>query len=43
MAFENIHFVINGEEVCFTELLNMILEFVKKIVKFEFPEVGEVL
>ena len=37
--FEN----VSWDGIKFTDLVNMIIEFVLKIVKFEFPEVGEVI
>jgi len=37
--FEN----VSWEGINFTALVNMIIEFVLKIVKFEFPELGEIM
>ena len=41
--FANVHYVFEGVELCFTELLNTILAFIKKLVGAEFPEVNEFL
>ena len=41
--FSNAHKVINGEEVCFTDLLNTILAFIKMIIKGEFKELSNIL
>lgn len=37
--FEN----VSWEGLNFTDLVNMIIDFILKIVKFEFPEIGEVI
>lgn len=37
--FEN----VSWGELNFTELVNMIIDFVLKVVKFEFPELGEIM
>lgn len=37
--FEN----VSWGELNFTELVNMIIDFVLKVVNFEFPELGEIM
>ena len=41
--FSNAHKVIGDEEVCFTDLLNTILTFIKMIIKGEFKELSNIL
>ena len=40
---KNIHVTIKGEDVCLTELFNMILDFILAVVKGEFPELDKVM
>ena len=42
MEIKNIHFNINGTEVCFTELVKALIDFVMSIIKVEFPELNEI-
>ena len=40
---KNIHVTIGDTELCLTNLVNKILEFILAIVKAEFPEFDEVM